>query len=658
MSGSEDVVRQFSGQIPGMATGQNSVAKVYVDDELAIRDVEILTAAGVAANAQATADTGVAVASAAQSSANIATGVAQSAKQSADIAQTRVNNIIAHNGDGTKDTELIDARQPETGTAFPALGPRLNNLDAKLKDITINVLSAPYNSVGNGIADDGPALRAAASYLESRGGGTLLLPSGYTFACSLASYGGVRPAVIRLSSNVKVVMRGATLKLLPTVEDTSYDMIGIYDGVNCSVEGGTIIGNKHTSSAATGSSGMGLGLYGVTNFRADDVHLRELWGDGIYLGRAFAIQGYCKDVRLTNIVCDDNRRQGMSIISVRNLYVENFTATNTSGTDPQDGIDIEPNGADEYLENINLVNIYTANNRGSGIKFFLSNLDATSAPISITITNHRDESTAGITDSSFRVRKIGKQTKGFIHARNCTWTCNSAQVFSHEESSYTGIRVTLEDCQFYYYGSVANVHAIVSRGARFNTPPTNPADVEASTVGSLSVIRPRIYSKDGILSTNIILVDPYAGFTHRRFTLIDPINIDATVTTNIGPNAFAINNAENVVFSDKENILTSSYNVGTVSANTSRVCSEIENMSTSTGRGVTITAYAAIVGLVFTVKMAAADGVIVPGAAATIRGFALGQSVRANSAYSVTVIKVISANLFQIMSTSTTFTGV
>lgn len=199
MSGSEDIVKQFSGQIPGMATGQNSVAKTYVDDNLAIRDADILTATGAAANAQATANTGVAAAGAAQSTANSAVGLANTAqsditghkasvaahsaanitysgpvegatntKQAIDLVKKRVDTIVA--GAGASNTEILDARQPATGDPFPLLGKRLNNFDAQLADIAqrgISVKHPPQGfipAIGDGVWNDTNAFLNLGNY--------------------------------------------------------------------------------------------------------------------------------------------------------------------------------------------------------------------------------------------------------------------------------------------------------------------------------------------------------------------------------------------------------------------------------------------------------------------------------------------------------------
>lgn len=50
-----------------------------------------------------------------------------------------------------------------------------------------------------------------------------------------------------------------------------------------------------------------------------------------------------KRVTIRNCVADANRRQGLSIVSGEHIAVVNNTFSNTRGTRPEDGIDIEPN---------------------------------------------------------------------------------------------------------------------------------------------------------------------------------------------------------------------------------------------------------------------------------------------------------------------------
>jgi hypothetical protein len=120
-------------------------------------------------------------------------------------------------------------------------------------------------------------------------------------------------------------------------------------------------------------------------------------GDGFLLGWV-PESPYCDNIHLTDVSANANRRQGLSIVSGRNIHIIRPRFTNTSGTLPSAGIDIEPNANDtgHKIENINIVDAYTEGNDGVGIAIELRHL-ATGEDVSIQINRHRDwKSAAGI----------------------------------------------------------------------------------------------------------------------------------------------------------------------------------------------------------------------------------------------------------------------
>jgi hypothetical protein len=87
-----------------------------------------------------------------------------------------------------------------------------------------------------------------------------------------------------------------------------------------------------------------------------------------------------RDVRL-----ERGNRQGLSVVSARDMIIEGSTFAGTKGTLPQAGIDFEPNRPDERLENITVRDCRFVGNRGAGIQFFLWNMTQESTPISVRI---------------------------------------------------------------------------------------------------------------------------------------------------------------------------------------------------------------------------------------------------------------------------------
>ena len=128
-----------------------------------------------------------------------------------------------------------------------------------------------------------------------------------------------------------------------------------------------------------------ISIRGCRGVSIEGVTIRSSGGDGIYVGRGTGNNTYCENIRVKNVLLDDHHRQGISVISVRNLLVENVKIYNTSGTLPRSGIDFEPNRRDELLENCIVRKCRIAGNRGPGILFSLQNLHPESHPVSIIV---------------------------------------------------------------------------------------------------------------------------------------------------------------------------------------------------------------------------------------------------------------------------------
>lgn len=116
-------------------------------------------------------------------------------------------------------------------------------------------------------------------------------------------------------------------------------------------------------------------------------------GDGVYIGTNtdnVNSPGYSTKVMIADLFTDDNLRQGMSLISVKDLLVLRSHFTNTNGHAPEAGIDFEPNSPPNSLVNVTIKDSFTSGNYQGGIKFYFTKLDSTTPPVSINVINHTD----------------------------------------------------------------------------------------------------------------------------------------------------------------------------------------------------------------------------------------------------------------------------
>ena len=89
---------------------------------------------------------------------------------------------------------------------------------------------------------------------------------------------------------------------------------------------------------------------GVNDFLIENVTLRDTGGDGVLVSDGPA-QLFANGI-IRNIVCDNCRRNGVSIVSTKSCLVEDSLFTNTGGTNPQAGLDVEPDDGNEFCEGI------------------------------------------------------------------------------------------------------------------------------------------------------------------------------------------------------------------------------------------------------------------------------------------------------------------
>jgi nitrous oxidase accessory protein NosD len=174
---------------------------------------------------------------------------------------------------------------------------------------------------------------------------------------------------IKLKSHVTLQMVDSMAQLIakPTNSDR-YNVILIVNQTDVSIIGGKIIGDRDQHLGTTGEWGMGISVFGSNKVNISGTHISDCWGDGIIIGaqKKYNAPGACTFITIKNVVSDNNRRQGLSIEEVNNVVIDSCVFSNTHGTKPMDGIDIEPNG--DSAQYINIKNCILAYNQGNGIE--------------------------------------------------------------------------------------------------------------------------------------------------------------------------------------------------------------------------------------------------------------------------------------------------
>lgn len=184
---------------------------------------------------------------------------------------------------------------------------------------------------------------------------------------------------------------------------------------------------------------MALSLRGCSNVKVHGLTLRDSGGDGIYV--AGGKNGPCRQIELQNVVCDNNYRQGISVIDVDGLLVENSVFRNTWGTPPSSGVDFEPDGAKEGLRHIVFRNCRFEDNYGDGIQVHLPH---TEQEVSILFEDCHVTSRRG---AGIRVSKSKNGgPAGSITFRNCHVENTIAYGIKVQDKPATAVKVRFERC--------------------------------------------------------------------------------------------------------------------------------------------------------------------------------------------------------------------
>ncbi len=130
-----------------------------------------------------------------------------------------------------------------------------------------------------------------------------------------------------------------------------------------------------------------LMLNGCRDVTVEGLLCQDAGGDGLYVGPYVSGSRLpCQRVRLIDLDCHRNHRQGCSVTSAVNLHASGCTFRSTRGTSPQSGVDVEP---PHYQDRAELLRFEGCRFLDNANHAFVSNTNAftaASAPVSIELS--------------------------------------------------------------------------------------------------------------------------------------------------------------------------------------------------------------------------------------------------------------------------------
>lgn len=238
----------------------------------------------------------------------------------------------------------------------------------------------------------------------------------------LVNYNGL----IIPSNRTLTFLPGSQLIMKPS-SDGNYTVLRIQNANNVVFNNPVIVGDFPQHIGTTGEWGDGIGIYESSNIIINNPNVSYCWGDGIYVSSTK--NGIVNtNIKILNGQISNNRRNGITIASVIGLDLESPVSIFSGGTSPMCGIDIEPQGPADELQNILINNPNTGHSGGNGIQIGYSNLyGGSNKKTSITINNPTDKkSLIGFKTSANFKKRVGTETiTGTLTINNPVWRQNS-----------------------------------------------------------------------------------------------------------------------------------------------------------------------------------------------------------------------------------------
>ena len=202
-----------------------------------------------------------------------------------------------------------------------------------------------------------------------------------------------KPCGVALLSGTHFYMDpGATLRAYPTAQP-HYRVLRVWQQDDVTIIGGTLLGERdeHIILACSpgtrscpndakcpksgmcplGEWGAGIDVRNSRNIRIEHVTAVNSWGDGFVIsGLALPDLPDNENVSVTRSVANRNRRNGLALISCKGCRVVDSTFSDTGGTPPGAGIDLEAHGKEPaaYVVQDSLITRCTSMNNFRGIQ--------------------------------------------------------------------------------------------------------------------------------------------------------------------------------------------------------------------------------------------------------------------------------------------------
>jgi hypothetical protein len=249
------------------------------------------------------------------------------------------------------------------------------------------------------------------------------------------------------SNKVITFLPGSEIRLKGTSHDT-YTIMNVYEATNVTLYNPVVIGDRDSHIGTSGEHGIGIGIRGSSNVTVYSAKVTNCWGDGIYIGQGGGKN--CKDIIIKDAYLRKNRRDGISIIGVDGLLLDNLYAGYSDGTTPMSGINFEPNDTSNEIKNVIINNPKTEYNGSNGIQIGTRNMLGTvNKQSDITIINHIDIGSPRYALKMMCNSETGATAKmtGFVKIVNPNWQKTLTNRPLYLSSNQPGLKTSVSSAE-------------------------------------------------------------------------------------------------------------------------------------------------------------------------------------------------------------------
>lgn len=276
-----------------------------------------------------------------------------------------------------------------------------------------------HGAKGDGVTDDTAAIQSALDSSNTKGIPYVCFPSG-TYKVSATSTDNNFYTALNLYSGQHLIFDQTTLQLTANSYDF-YAIINIHNISNVELSGNlTIIGDRESHTGTTGESGHGIRIVNSKNIYVHDINVQHTWGDGVCVGGNGTMDEISRNVTIERVQTYKCSRNGLSIIEAQDVIVRDCDFSYTDRTNPQYGIDIEPNlgtATNILIENVRMLN--------NGVGSFTLYVKKAKMPGTIALRNIETDSKTNIYTSSDSGATFDVSVIGWKHTQKSTVTSSN-----------------------------------------------------------------------------------------------------------------------------------------------------------------------------------------------------------------------------------------